>query len=202
MNGGRLWDWEWSRAPSDIEERQEMVSLNDLLRQQNLSNSGDVWIWKNNEHQEFSVKNVKYSLSQNFDLNSVPCTFIWNNWVTTKGIMFVWRAIEEKIPSALALRSRGMNQIQVICKTCGAAEETAGHILLSYNFARRIWEAITFWLKIPMVNAEGSIAELLQEISDIPRSRKMRKLIHAVVVQTMWVLWKIRNEKVFSGRQV
>ncbi|XP_021991913.1 uncharacterized protein LOC110888710 [Helianthus annuus] len=147
-----------------------MESLNDLLRQQNLLNRGDVWIWKNNEHQEFSVKNVNSSLSQNVDLNSAPCTFIWNNWVTTKSIMFVWRAIEEKILSAVALRSRGMNQIQVICKTCGAAEETADHILLGCNFARRIWEPITFWLKIPMVNTEGSIAELLQEISDIPRS--------------------------------
>ncbi|KAJ0454336.1 hypothetical protein HanIR_Chr15g0738911 [Helianthus annuus] len=52
-----------------------------------------------------------------------------------------------------------------------------------------------------MANADGSIAELLQEISEIQRSRKIRKVIHAVVVQTMWILWKIRNEKVFSGRQ-
>ncbi|KAJ0941285.1 hypothetical protein HanRHA438_Chr02g0092791 [Helianthus annuus] len=99
--------------------------------------------------------------------------------------------IEEKIPSATTLT----------CKTCGAANETAVHILLSCNFAKRIWEAITNWLKIPMINIDGSLSELLQEVSEIQRSRKIKKVIHAVVVQTMWILWKIRNEKVFSGTQ-
>ncbi|XP_035838151.1 uncharacterized protein LOC118485801 [Helianthus annuus] len=35
--------------------------------------------------------------------------FEWNRWTTNKSLMFVWRAMEEKIPTVTALRSRGMN---------------------------------------------------------------------------------------------
>ncbi|XP_022003330.1 uncharacterized protein LOC110900772 [Helianthus annuus] len=138
---------------------------------------------------------------QNLDLKFTPSTFNWNNWVTRKSTTFVWRAIDEKVPSAVALRGRGMNLPDVTCKTCGAADEIAGHILLGCSFAKRVWEAITTWLKIPMVSTEWNIAELLMEMSEIQRSRNERKAIHAVAIQTMWILWKTRNERVFKGRQ-
>ncbi|MFS7939565.1 putative reverse transcriptase zinc-binding domain-containing protein [Helianthus anomalus] len=155
----------------------------------------------NYDNQEFSVKNVKLSLNREFDINLPPNTFCWNRWVIGKSMAFVWRAIEEKIPSATALRNKGMNQIEVTCKTCGAVEESAVHILLRCNFAKRVWEAITKWLRIPMVNIDGNLKELLQEILELHRSRNVRKAIHATVIQTMWILWKTRNEKLFKGKQ-
>ncbi|MFS7952854.1 hypothetical protein Hanom_Chr07g00611811 [Helianthus anomalus] len=91
-----------------------------------------------------------------------------------------------------------MNLPDVMCKTCGAAEETAVHILIGCNFAKRVWEEITSWLKIPMVNTGRNISELLLEISEMPRSRNVRKAIHAVVIQT---LWKTRNDRFFKGKQ-
>ncbi|KAF5754404.1 putative reverse transcriptase zinc-binding domain-containing protein [Helianthus annuus] len=115
--------------------------------------------------------------------------------------MFVWRAIEEKIASAVALRNRGINSLDTVCKTCGAAEESAAHILLRCNFAERTWELVTNWLKIPMVNVEGSLTDLLVETSEVQRSKGVRKAIYAVIIQTIWILWKTRNEKVFKGRQ-
>ncbi|KAJ0939192.1 putative reverse transcriptase zinc-binding domain-containing protein [Helianthus annuus] len=94
-----------------------------------------------------------------------------------------------------------MNLPDVLCKTCGATEETSQHILIECNFAKRVWEAITDWLKIPMVNTDRTTAEWLSEISEIQRSRKIRKVIHAIVIEAMSILWKTRNEKAFSGRQ-
>ncbi|KAF5807902.1 hypothetical protein HanXRQr2_Chr04g0139321 [Helianthus annuus] len=35
---------------------------------------------------------------------------------------------------------------------------------------------------------------------DLQRSRNKRKVIHAIVLQTVWWLWKTRNEKVFRGK--
>ncbi|KAM0012127.1 putative EF-hand domain, reverse transcriptase zinc-binding domain-containing protein [Helianthus debilis subsp. tardiflorus] len=63
--------------------------------------------------------------------------FSWNNWVSGKYTTFVWRANEEKIASAMALRNRGINLLDTICKTCGAAEESAVHVLLRCNFAKK-----------------------------------------------------------------
>ncbi|XP_022015058.1 uncharacterized protein LOC110914576 [Helianthus annuus] len=187
LNGGRMWDWVWLRAPTSEAEKQEMDNLMGRLQI--------------SEHQEFSVKNVKSSLGQRLDLNSAAYVFSWNNWVTGKCTTFVWRAIEEKIASAVALRNRGMNLPDIICKTCGAAEESAVHIPLRCNFAKRTWESVTNWLKIPMVNVEGSLKDLLLEMNEIQRSKGVRKAIYAVAIQTMWILWKTRNERVFKGRQ-
>ncbi|KAJ0700669.1 putative RNA-directed DNA polymerase [Helianthus annuus] len=201
VNGGKLWNWSWGRAPASIEEKQEMVSLNNQLQNQVMSQTGDVWYWKNFENQEFSVKNVKQTLGQNLDLNVPPSMFCWNNWVTSKCTTFVWRAVDEKIPTLLALRNRGMNFPNVTCKTCGAGDESAHHILIECNFAKRVWEMISKWLRIPMVNPELNLKETLAEIIEVQRSRNIRKLIHAAVIQTLWMLWKTRNERVFSGRQ-
>ncbi|XP_022033464.1 uncharacterized protein LOC110935379 [Helianthus annuus] len=201
LNGGRLWEWAWLSALSSTEDKQQIDNLMERLQHQVLPQNNDVWVWKNFEQQEFSVRNVKLSLGQNLDLNLPPNMFTWNNWATSKSVAFVWRAIEEKVPTAVALTGRCMNLPDVLCKTCGATEETAQHILIECNFAKRVWEAITDWLKIPMVNTERTVAEWLSELLDLQRIRKIRKVIHAVVIEAMWILWKTRNEKVFSGRQ-
>ncbi|KAJ0692910.1 hypothetical protein HanPI659440_Chr15g0591241 [Helianthus annuus] len=81
------------------------------------------------------------------------------------------------------------------------AEEIAVHVLLQCNFAKRVWEKGTTWNKIPIVNTTGNLKELLKELNEVQRNWKMRKVIHAIAVQTMWTLWKIRNNNVFKGKQ-
>ncbi|XP_021971459.1 uncharacterized protein LOC110866624 [Helianthus annuus] len=108
--------------------------------------------------------------------------------------------MEGKIPTATALRNRGLNIPDVTCKICGAAEETADHVLIQCNFAKRIWDKIVNWIGIPMVNLEGSIKDLLQELFGLQRNKKVRKATHAIAIQTMWILWKNRNGKVFSNK--
>ncbi|XP_021980285.1 uncharacterized protein LOC110876420 [Helianthus annuus] len=200
MNGGTFWDWAWTRAPNTDVEKQEIDSLKVQLQQQKRSHVGDIWVWRNHEHQEFSVKNVKLTLGRNLDLNSSPSMFCWNSWATGKSAAFVWRAIENKIPSVVALRDRGINLQDVTCKICGARDESAEHILLSCNLAARLWEAVKNWTKTQSVNINGSIAELLQSILEGQRSRHRRKMLHAIAIQSMWILWKNINEKVFTGK--
>ncbi|KAJ0545597.1 putative RNA-directed DNA polymerase [Helianthus annuus] len=200
INGGIIWDWGWIRTPNSVEEKQEMDTLKERLQQQKMTQTGDIWVWKNYENQEFCVKNVKLALSQNLDISSSPNNYCWNNWATRKSATFVWRAIDEKIPSAAALRNRGMNIDDVTCRICGADDETAVHILLKCNLAKRIWEAVSTWTRIPTVNSVDNITELLQMILEGQRSRTARKLLHAIAIETMWILWKNRNDKVFTGR--
>ncbi|XP_022041764.1 uncharacterized protein LOC110944409 [Helianthus annuus] len=136
-----------------------------------------------------------------FGSGGQPSNFYWNNWATGKSVAFVWRAIDEKIPSAVALRNRGMNIQDVRCKICGVEDETAGHLLLRCNLAKRIWDAVSTWTRFPMYNTAASVSELLQLISESNRSRSVRKLLHAIAIQSMWIMWKNRNERVFTGRQ-
>ncbi|MFS7931602.1 hypothetical protein Hanom_Chr04g00357861 [Helianthus anomalus] len=87
------------------------------------------------------------------------------------------------------------------CKTCGAVEESAAHILLQCNFAKRVWEKITSWIRIPMVNTDGNLKELLLDLNDLNRGRRMKKAIHAIAIQSMWTLFRARNQEIFGERQ-
>ncbi|XP_022041335.1 uncharacterized protein LOC110943913 [Helianthus annuus] len=161
-NGGILWDWLWIRVPySSDSEKQEMDSLKDRLQEIIIENKGDMWVWRYNEDEEFSVKMV---------------------------------------PSAVALRNKGMNIQDVMCKICGECEETTSHILLRCNFAKRVWNEVAKWTKTPMVNTEGNLSDILQAFLDSQRSRNVKKILHAIAVQSMWKLWLNRNDRIFAGR--
>ncbi|KAJ0567858.1 putative RNA-directed DNA polymerase [Helianthus annuus] len=200
ITGGIIWDWAWVRVPYSDSEKQEMDSLKDRLQQINVDNKEDIWVWRHNGDEEFNVKAVRYSLGRYLDINTDPNAFYWNSWVTKKCSMFVWRAIVEKIPSAEALRNRGMNIQDITCKICGESEENAVHILLRCNFAKRVWREVSNWTKTPMVNVEGNLTEVLQAFLEIQRSRDVRKCLHAIAVQSMWMLWINRNDRTFAGR--
>ncbi|XP_022024332.1 uncharacterized protein LOC110924646 [Helianthus annuus] len=200
INSGRLWDWKWERIPNSESELRELNDLYSLLQLQRISCSKDVWYWHNFEQQDLSTKVVRQALNRNIDLNDPATDFVWNRWTTNKSLMFVWRAMEGKIQTAAALRNRGLNIPDTSCKICGAAEETAEHVLIQCNFAKRIWDKIANWIGIPMINLEGSIKDLFQELFGLQRSKKVRKAIHAIAIQTMWALWKNRNGKVFSNK--
>ncbi|XP_022023817.1 uncharacterized protein LOC110924087 [Helianthus annuus] len=106
----------------------------------------------------------------------------------------------DRIATAVTLRNRGVNIPKVVCKICGAADETAVHILLQCNYAKRVWEEITNWIKIPIIDTDGDLKKLMKDINDIQRNWKIKKVIHAVTIQTLWSLWRARNDKVFKGK--
>ncbi|KAJ0481970.1 putative reverse transcriptase zinc-binding domain-containing protein [Helianthus annuus] len=140
------------------------------------------------------------ALSRQLYLDVPAYDFEWNRWTTNKSSMFMWRAMEEKIPTTTASSNRGLNIPDVTCKICGAADETAAHVLIQCNFAKRAWESVVNWLHIPMINTEGGIKDLLLELNGLQRCKNM-KVIHAIAIQTMWILWKNRNGKIFSNKQ-
>ncbi|KAM0043258.1 putative reverse transcriptase zinc-binding domain-containing protein [Helianthus debilis subsp. tardiflorus] len=58
-----------------------------------------------------------------------------------------------------------MNLPNVTCKTCGAADESTHHILIECNFAKRVWEMISKWLRIPVVNPEMNLKDMLTDVT-------------------------------------
>ncbi|KAJ0519950.1 putative reverse transcriptase zinc-binding domain-containing protein [Helianthus annuus] len=86
------------------------------------------------------------------------------------------------------------------CRLCDIEEETADHVLLECTFAKQIWEAILGWLKCSEIIFSESLKQVLQGVSELQRGRNKRKIIHAIVLETIWKLWKVRNDKIFNGK--
>ncbi|XP_022024071.1 uncharacterized protein LOC110924362 [Helianthus annuus] len=105
----------------------------------------------------------------------------------------------ERLPTKCALARRNVPVQNQLCVLCGDYEETSEHVFVSCQFAQTIWQNLAGWCMIPPVIAFG-IGDLLTLHESSSGSRKIRKVIHALVLVTFWSIWKARNEVVF--RQV
>ncbi|XP_022011459.1 uncharacterized protein LOC110911173 [Helianthus annuus] len=197
---GRIWDWAWKRVPCTDEERQQMEDLKERLMQFQLSDDPDVWMWGNEGDQNFTVKSVRNSLANQLNINEVAEDFQWNKWAANKCCLFVWRALQGRIPTATQLRGRGVQIPSVICKLCGRADETPNHLLVSCCHANSVWEQIRSWVKITGTRKPETLKEVIEDINVCQWPKVKKKAVHAIVMLTAWVIWKNRNAKIFKDR--
>ncbi|KAJ0450914.1 putative RNA-directed DNA polymerase [Helianthus annuus] len=194
--GGVLWDWKWSRLPTSSEEKKEWEALSAILLQQSVGRNDDMWSWKENTAKGFSVKDVRKEIAGSIDVNMAPGVFEWSKIATAKVNLFVWRAAEGRIPTKIALASRGIQVGSTVCKVCGAAPETADHIFIQCLFAKEVWLLLWSWMYTPGRNHNESLKTRLLEKQDWPRRKE--RIIYAIHLLAVWSLWKNRNYKVFN----
>ncbi|KAJ0688452.1 putative reverse transcriptase zinc-binding domain-containing protein [Helianthus annuus] len=125
-----------------------------------------------------------------------PGVFEWSKIATAKVNLFVWRAAEGRIPTKIALASRGIQVGSTVCKVCGAAPETADHIFIQCLFAKEVWLLLWSWMYTPGRNHNESLKTRLLEKQDWPRRKE--RIIYAIHLLAVWSLWKNRNYKVFN----
>ncbi|KAJ0824439.1 putative reverse transcriptase zinc-binding domain-containing protein [Helianthus annuus] len=199
INGGVMWDWAWAKIPSTEQEKKEAEELMAILSQTNLSRNSDRWVWKGENDQEFSVKEVRITLSRSIDLNEPPDNYFWNNWAAQKCSMFVWRAVKGRIPTATQLRERGVPIPSGRCRLCDNEEETPDHVLVRCREAKGVWEQIGQWVKLQTITQKETLEEILSVLDEQVWEKK-KKAVHAIFLLTTWIIWKNRNEKIFQGR--
>ncbi|XP_022014603.1 uncharacterized protein LOC110914089 [Helianthus annuus] len=196
--GGVLWDWSWTRLPNCAEENDEWDLLKSLLQQQNVGQNIDVWNWKDNITDGYSVKDVRRDVAGFMDVNAEPNNFEWSKIATAKVNLFTWRAAEDRIPTLVALKKRGLQIGANICKVCGLAAESADHIVIQCPVAKEVWLLLWSWVKIPMRDHSESMNRRFNERSGWPR--KKEKIIYAIHLLAAWSLWKNRNNKVYNDK--
>ncbi|GKB22521.1 RNA-directed DNA polymerase, eukaryota, reverse transcriptase zinc-binding domain protein [Tanacetum coccineum] len=77
---------------------------------------------------------------------------IWNNWVSKKVNIFVWRALKGILPIREELDKRGIDLDSLLCP-CGDMVESCSRCLVMCNFAMSVWDQIYRCWKIRSVNA-------------------------------------------------
>ncbi|XP_022030992.1 uncharacterized protein LOC110931930 [Helianthus annuus] len=83
-----------------------------------------------------------------------------------------------------------------MCVLCGEYVETCDHIFVSCHHAQTAWLNIATWCNLPPTIAFGISGLLtLHEVSS--GSWKKKKAIYAIVLVTIWSIWKMRNDVVF-----
>ncbi|KAI3683245.1 hypothetical protein L1987_83746 [Smallanthus sonchifolius] len=192
--------WSWSRPPARNMELAEWYGLLDALSSVSLSTVTDRWSWLLDVSGVFTVKSVRSKLQvmSGGDLNGA---IIWNNWVPKKVNILAWRANLGRLPTRLELAKRNIPLVSVACSCCGEAIESVEHLFVSCALAQSLWHIVSQWCKIPSIYA-FEIKDLLEMHKFSRVSKKKAKMIHAIVLTSLWCLWKARNTLIFEGRQL
>ncbi|GJR71924.1 reverse transcriptase domain, reverse transcriptase zinc-binding domain protein [Tanacetum coccineum] len=133
-----IWCWEWGwvrnlrgRVCNDFEDLQALLQ-NVIIK----VDCRDRWRWEFQENGDFTVK-VLTKLVEEKTLNvaSEDEATIWNKWVPKKVNIFVWRALQGRLPVREELDKRGIDLDTLLCPSCGDMAESCSHCLVMCNFA-------------------------------------------------------------------
>ncbi|XP_071727297.1 uncharacterized protein [Rutidosis leptorrhynchoides] len=189
------WIFEWTRDRL----RGRTASLLSMLLEEigcpTLSNRSDSWLCSINNEGEFTVKDTRVHMDSLLTQSSITSTS-WFKFLPRKVNVFLWRFRLNCLPVRWNLSAKGIDIDSVVCPACDNGVETSRHIFFECIFATEIWRKIRIWLDCgmaPLVSWDSFISWL--EGVRIQVSSKNR--IIAVVVTSLWALWRFRNGLVF-----
>ena len=176
--------------------------MGELLQNFSASNTDDKWVWDGGTSEVFSVANCKSLMRIGRDA-SRPHNMQWEGWVPIKVNMVSWRAEFDRLPTRDALVKRRINIVDVACPLCEAANEEINHLFAGCGYSFGVWNYICRWCKLDPFFAYD-FDDLLQLFRNVHGGKWRKKIVRGIVMVTVWVIWKTRNEKVFQqvSRQV
>ncbi|XP_035840156.1 uncharacterized protein LOC110887936 [Helianthus annuus] len=195
---GSPWVWRWKRGWLNTDELTEFQQLNNLLQHITVTSGPDSWLWSLDSTGQFKVSSLRRKL---VELNYVKPDYVvdWNNWVPKKVGLVAWRAEKERLPTRTALHRRGISIQNLECLMCREYDESCDHLFVSCGFAQVVWQVVCQWCKTQQL-----IAFRLQDILDAYKrfggSTEKKKAFHAVCLVSLWSIWNLRNELMFTGK--
>lgn len=148
----------------------------------------------------FSVKKAYAILKQGTAPSLVPIqaqTDLWKSiWaipnVQPRVRLFLWKILHEGLPLHQTLVSR-IARGDPICAVCAESEESMTHMLFHCPFARSCW----FTCPTPIMSSQLP-PQVSVIITDILLTAP--KEIQGQIVNTMWAVWRCRNDCTYGGK--
>ncbi|CAA0840196.1 Unknown protein [Striga hermonthica] len=180
---------------NDKKAIQKMKSLDCTLK--------DRWIWSLINNGLFSVGKTydtlilkKFRLldlaegSGSADMERKIKKKSWNLKITGKLKHFIWKCVNDVLPTSLKLKRRGL-EVDIICQSCGEAEENLEHLFFHCVRAQRIW-------KIAPIHWEGmedqhiTFRRWWSQVCSVNKLQISEDRIQ-LTTYLLWWLWKSRN---------
>lgn len=194
----------WTRGlwrMESAEEFVEFVRLWDLVQNVQLNDQEDQITWK-------LTADGKYSAKSAYDVQFMGsyCTFrpkwIWAAHAEPKHRFFAWLLLQEKILTADRLQERNWS-CNPVCPLCSSAPESALHICLQCPFTQQVWALVEQWTSHFVLKPDAASSELeawwLMSLQHVDAKQRRSKV--ALMLYTLWNLWKERNRRIFEGSQ-
>ncbi|XP_071689538.1 uncharacterized protein [Rutidosis leptorrhynchoides] len=201
MDHSFVCNFRWKRDVSGraINELDSLMALlNDYVKQ---DKAKDSWIWNLAGNGLFSTKKLAFVLDEkilNFGSHANNEEFLKNNLVPSKVAIFIWRALKRRIPVRTELDKRGIDLDSVRCPLCDDNVESIEHSLIFCRYAMDIWVRVYKWWGLGVVS-NLSINELFRGNCNRPLSPLWSSIWQALEWTCGYLIWKNRNQKVFSN---
>jgi ribonuclease HI len=119
---------------------------------------------------------------------------IWRLFIPPARSLVAWRIMQDVLATDDNLLKRGF-LIVSCCSLCGRAYETTDHLFLRCPFITRYWN----WLAT-VIGQNINVTSFPALLGTCNRgwSPQLRELISAAIVNTLWLVWKCRNNIRFN----
>lgn len=126
--------------------------------------SDDSWIWLEDDKGKYTVKSAYRLLSRAYVqpqsmLTGFNWLKLWSLSTPPKVKNFIWRALQNCLPTLKNLRGRHVNVIPT-CPVCKTEDETLDHIFFHCPFTQRCWEIVQLHVQIAdaFITGEGILS--------------------------------------------
>ncbi|XP_071695652.1 uncharacterized protein [Rutidosis leptorrhynchoides] len=194
-----LFSWSWLRDPQG-RTKDELDTLCSLISAYSFVDQGcSVVKWMHADG-FFKVKDLCGLIeTQAMDISVNNLETMRNNLVPKKIELFVWRAVQRRLPTLVELDKRGVDLHSLRCPLCDDCLESIEHTLVFCNHALDLWKRVYSWWGLGHVS-NLSMAEILRGNTTTPCSRIGKRIWQAVEWVCAYLIWKNRNNKVFRGK--
>lgn len=131
----------------------------------------------------------------------IPEALLWRKDIPLKVIVFSWRLFQFRLPTKTNLYRRGVipSEAQMCVAGCGF-EETENHLFLSCPLFGQIWQLVRNWLCVYSPDHYNIVDHFCRFGALSGGANSRRSLMHLFWFACVWVIWKERNDMIFSGK--
>ena len=186
-------------APTSLFEVMELFSLLSDIHEFNWAEGLDIWKWAGDTSGVFSVGAAKRLIISGREIDPV---FImkWECWMPLKCNILAWRAEQDRIATRVALSKRGMAIVDDVCPLCNSEPETSLHMFTACIFITEVWVRIAGWCRLEPIIA-FHIRDLLTLAKDSKLQKTDTRVLHSIILTTLWCIWTERNDRVFQSKK-
>ncbi|XP_071714197.1 uncharacterized protein [Rutidosis leptorrhynchoides] len=188
-------NYSWRRMPRGGVESSQLHSFMNIVNHVQIVDECDQWCWDGFNFGSYNVSQARKMIDK-VDHASSTFPTLWCRYVPIRFKVFIWRLRLRRLPTKLNLLAKGLDFDNGACSMCSNCLEDDLHIFVSCDTTKLLWRQVGRWIMdIPLWS---SIDGIWSWVDGVPISDKKRITVRAIIISTLWYIWRLRNSIVFK----
>ena len=186
------WNWRSDLRGRTFEEYQRLVDF--LIRSDFKTTGKNRWIWNWDNKGLFTCKNLSSIIHRNLTSQARASvnSSLWSRLIPGKVNIFLWRLVNNALPTKDNLVKRGVPVPSVLYEFCISNVENTNYWFFECNKVGLTWRKICAWWNCDCSSLTS--VDSFRNCSTFSSNKNFPNLIFkAVATITLWSIWKWRN---------